>query len=220
MGDRMKNKKIHIFYFLTTIYILVSIVLGFILNNGLVIFLGWNIFLATLVFWLSEVYVYFEKVKSKKIYLIFILIIYILFFPNTLYVLTDFIHLERYDFFAEYPNTYEFIIEDWLVFMQISIGALYAAKLGISSIKKLEPYIFTSLKKYKILILSSLFLLSSLGIFIGRFLRFNSWEIFDIVNIINGVFSHHSFAVVFILIFFMLHWVSYFIFSEEDKSRL
>lgn len=216
----MKDKKVHIFYFLTTIYILVSIVLGFILSNGLVIFLGWNIFLATMVFLLAEVYIHLHKKKAKKIYLIFVLILYILFFPNTLYVLTDFIHLERYNFFAEYPNTYEFMIEDWLVFMQITIGALYAAKLGIASVKKLEPCIFTSLKRYKVLILSSLFLLSALGIFIGRFLRFNSWQIFDIFSIVTGVFSHGSFALVFILIFFILHWVTYFIFSQEDKIRL
>ncbi|MBU1142649.1 MAG: DUF1361 domain-containing protein [Firmicutes bacterium] len=216
----MQNKKVHIFYFLTAIYIAVSMILGFILNNGLVIFLGWNIFLATLVFLFSELYVYLDKTKKRKIYLLVILTLYVLFFPNTLYVLTDFIHLENYDFFADYPSTYVMMSSDWFVFMHITIGALYAAKLGISSIKKLEPYIFQSLKKYKYLILSALFLLSSLGIFIGRFLRFNSWQIFDVFSILNGVFTHIGFAVTFIIIFFVLHWVSYFVFSQQDKIRL
>lgn len=216
----MQNRKVHIFYFLTAIYTAVSMILGFILNNGLVIFLGWNIFLATLVFLFSELYVYLDKTKKRKIYLVAILTLYILFFPNTLYVLTDFIHLENYDFFAEYPSTYVMMSSDWLVFMHITIGALYAAKLGISSIKKIEPYVFQSLKKYKFLILSALFLLSSLGIFIGRFLRFNSWQIFDVFSILNGVFTHIGFAVTFIIIFFILHWVSYFVFSQQDKTRL
>jgi len=220
MVNFMKDKRIHIFYILTTIYILVSIFLGIILNNGLIVFLGWNIFLATIVYFLSEIYVYLKKAKAKKLYLMFIFIAYVLFFPNALYVLTDFIHLENYNFFSAYPNVYEMLIKDWVVFMQITVGALYAAKLGIASIKKLEPYIIEPIKKYKFLILSSLFLLSSLGIFIGRFLRFNSWQIFDVFSILNGVFSHIGFALSFILIFFILHWISYFVFSHEDKISL
>jgi len=220
MDDQMKDKKIHIFYFLTTIYIVVSIILGIILYNGLIIFLGWNIFLATLVYALSELIVYLHKQGKRKIYLMIVLVTYILFFPNALYVLTDFIHLENYNFFRDYPNIYEMKILDWLVFMQITIGAFYAAKLGIASIKKLEPIFFISLKKYKIIILSSLFLLSSLGIFIGRFLRFNSWQIFDIFSILKGIFNQLGFAIIFILIFFVLHWVSYFVFSHEDKISL
>jgi uncharacterized membrane protein len=220
MGNLMNVKKINIYYILTTFYILLSIILGIYLNNGLVIFLGWNIFLATIVYLLSEIYIYLHKNKTKRIYLITILIIYLLFFPNTLYVLTDFIHLENYNFFFDYPNVYEMVITDWIVFMQITIGALYAAKLGIASIKKLEPLIFQSIKKYKHLALSSLFVLSSLGIFIGRFLRFNSWQIFDVFSILSGVFFHLGFALLFILIFFILHWVSYFVFSHEDKNSI
>jgi uncharacterized membrane protein len=216
----MRNMRVHIFYFLTIIYILFSMILGFILNNGLVIFLGWNIFLATFVFLLSEVIIYLIKNKKKKIYLISVFILYVLFFPNTLYVLTDFIHFENYQFFNEYPSTYVMIIDDWLVFMHVTIGALYAAKLGIASILRLEPYIFQTINKHKCLILSVLFLLSSLGIFIGRFLRFNSWQIFDVLSILNGIFNHIGFALSFILIFFILHWVSYFVFSQQDKISL
>jgi uncharacterized membrane protein len=216
----MRNMRVHIFYFLTIIYILFSMILGFILNNGLVIFLGWNIFLATFVFLLSEVIIYLIKNKKKKIYLISVFILYVLFFPNTLYVLTDFIHFENYQFFNEYPSTYVMIIDDWLVFMHVTIGALYAAKLGIASILRLEPYIFQTINKHKYLILSVLFLLSSLGIFIGRFLRFNSWQIFDVLSILNGIFNHIGFALSFILIFFILHWVSYFVFSQQDKISL
>ncbi|MDO9629717.1 MAG: DUF1361 domain-containing protein [Acholeplasmataceae bacterium] len=213
-------KKIHIFYYLTFLYMIISVVLGFILSNGLVIFLGWNIFLATIVFLLAEIYVHFRREKSKPIFLTVILILYVLFFPNTIYVLTDFIHLENYHFFSQYPDMYAMIISDWLVFMHITIGALYAAKLGIASLNKLELHQSMQFKKYKYLILSSLFFLSSLGIFIGRFLRFNSWQIFDFFSILSGIFSHVEFALVFILIFFILHWVSYFIFSQKDKISL
>ncbi len=211
----MRGRKIHIFYFTTILYIIMSVILGFILNDGLVVFLGWNILLATVVFMLAEFFVILRKNQKNSIFLILILTLYVLFFPNTFYVLTDFIHLENYHFFRDYPNSYEMIIKDWLVLTHITIGALYAAKLGISSIKKLEHNLLDSLKKYKVLILSSLFLLSSLGIFIGRFLRFNSWQIFSIISIFEGLFTHIDFAVMFILIFFLLHWVTYLIFSKE-----
>ena len=213
-------KKIHLFYYITALYIILSIILGMFLTNFLIVFLGWNLFLATFVFFLSEIYVFLNK-KGTHIWVqSVVLIMFILFFPNTLYVLTDFIHLQNYSFFENYPNLYAFQIEDWLVFMHILIGALYAIKLGISSIHNLEHVFKPLFKKYYILALSTLFLLSSTGIYIGRFLRFNSWNFLQLFSMLSEVFKNLSFFIGIIAIFFVLHWVSYFLFSKQEISDI
>ena len=208
-------KKIHPFYYISVLYMVVSVILGMFLNNFLVIFLGWNMFLATFVFFLSEIYLYVKKKNMHLMIQFIILGLYILFFPNTLYILTDFIHLQNYTFFEDYPNLYAFDLKDWLVFLHIAAGALYAAKLGISSIHRLEPVIKSVLKKYFPLALSLLFLLSSAGIYIGRFLRFNSWDFLQLFSIFTELFQNISFFIGFITIFFVLHWVCYFLFPKQ-----
>ena len=77
----------------------VSFVLGAILNNFLVIFLAWNMFLATLVFLISNVLVYLYKKKASLWILLLGLGLWILVFPNSIYMLTDFIHIQNYTFF-------------------------------------------------------------------------------------------------------------------------
>jgi len=209
-------KKIHPYYYISALYIFSSIVLGMFLANFLVIILGWNMFLATCVYFLSESYIYIKKKNTHLVFQFMILGLFILFFPNTLYIMTDFIHLQNYTFFDDYPNIYAFQIDDWLVFMHIGVGALYAAKIGISSIHKLEPVLKPILKKYFALALSLLFLLSSTGIYIGRFLRFNSWDFLQLFSIISEMFQHATFFIGFIMIFFVLHWVCYFLFSKLE----
>lgn len=56
----MRNKPLYIG---STIYILVSIILGILMRNGLVLFLGWNMFLATIPLVLSELLVH-KKASS------------------------------------------------------------------------------------------------------------------------------------------------------------
>jgi len=208
-------KKIHLYYYISALYVVISVGLGMFLTNFLVMFLGWNMLLATFVFFLSEIYVILKKKNTHFALQLLVLGLFILFFPNALYIVTDFIHLQNYSFFSDYPNFYAFQIEDWLVFMHIAIGALYAAKLGISSIHNLEPIFKPIFKKYYFFVLSALFMLSSVGIYIGRFLRFNSWNFLQLFTVISQMFQNISFFIGFVIIFFVLHWVCYFLFPKQ-----
>jgi uncharacterized membrane protein len=200
-------------------YVFLSLVLGVTLGNGLIIFLGWNMTLAYFVYILSKGYPWFKSKFPKWTYPLY-LGLYILFFPNTIYILTDFIHFQESLFFLNYPGIYYFIISEWLIFAHIVIGALFAAKLGIESIHQMTHHLSITKIKIKYTLLTILFLLSSLGIFIGRFLRFNSWQFIQIFQIISEVFSHFEFAFSFILIFTLIHYLTYFIFSFEDKKHI
>lgn len=197
----------------------VSVILGIYLLNGLIIFLAWNMFLATLVYAIATLLAYLIDKKAKLWLILAVSAVWILFFPNSMYILTDLIHFQENTFFIEYPDVYHYSLTEWLIFGHITIGALYAAKLGIASIQKIEPHVMKYFTGIYHVVLTFLFFLSSFGIFIGRFLRFNSWDIFGLITQIGIVFSYGTFLIGFVAIFIVLHWIVYFIFSS-DKSKI
>lgn len=211
--DKIKKHPFILYYLFSSIYIIISIVLGLILGNGLVIFLGWNMVLATFVLVLSEIVHHtIEKNKSKGL-IISSIFMWVLFFPNAFYILTDFIHFQNYTYFLSYPDLYAFKFADWLVFFHVVIGALIALKLGILSINHLIKHI----KKNTIIYLSVLFLASSFGIYLGRFIRLNSWDIFKFQLIIQTVFDRFWFMIGFVSLFFIIHWMSYILFKDKKS---
>ncbi|MBN2300868.1 MAG: DUF1361 domain-containing protein [Acholeplasmataceae bacterium] len=216
--DRLLKRRSNTYYYISIVYVITTLLIGLSIQNGLVIFLAWNMILATVVYGLSEILVYMYEKKVSLWILIVILFLWILFFPNSIYILTDFIHIQNYQFFESYPNFYHLSLTEWLVFMELVIGALYAAKLGIASIIKLEMILKRTIKRYYFMGLSILFILSSFGIFIGRFFRLNSWNIFDLFRQIGTIFSHGTFLLGFVAIFFVIHWVVYFIFSFNEQN--
>lgn len=208
--DRITKNPYRLYYLLSFCYVILSIILGFMLKNELVIFLGWNMVLAIFVLVLAQLaHSIIEKKKSKG-YILSLLLIWILFFPNSFYMLTDFIHFQNYQYFINYPDVYAFNLADWLVFFHIVVGALVALKVGILSVDHLIIYI----KKHQFIYLSILFLASSFGIYLGRFIRLNSWDIFKIHIIIGQVFDRFGFMISFIGLFFLIHWLSYILFKE------
>lgn len=207
-------------YIASALYVVLSLVLGAFLLNGLVIFLGWNMILATVDFALAKLLKYQSHQNRHWIFLILLFGFWVLFFPNTFYILTDFIHLQVYDFFTDYPSIYTMQTDDWLVMGHITVGALLGLKLGINSIVLLEDTFLSKLKlkPYRIILLTSLFLLSSTGIYIGRFLRFNSWDFLRLFQILASLFEEFQFMVSFILIFTVIHWVSYLLFANRTNN--
>lgn len=204
-------------FLLACLFVVMSFILGISLSNGLILFLSWNMILAIIVYLLSVLVVLIHKKKIHKIWIISSIFAYVIFFPNSFYILTDFIHFEHYDFFSMYPNIYELDIYDWYIFFDIVVGALIALKLGVLSISNIKSICSDKLKKFEYLGLTVLFILSSIGIYIGRFMRLNSWDIFDISYIFNGIFEYFSFFLMFVLLFTMIHMISYILFKEKGE---
>ncbi|MDX9691607.1 MAG: DUF1361 domain-containing protein [Acholeplasmataceae bacterium] len=172
--------------------------------------------LATTVIFLTQIILCLIKRKKHKVYLVIAIILWVIFYPNTFYILTDFIHFQNYSFFLNYPNTYTYSISDWLVFGHIVVGALYAMKLGLVAIDHLIIHI----KKLKIMIISALFFASSFAIYLGRFIRLNSWEILKIRTLLNAVFHDFDFMISFVLMFFIIHVVAYLLFSKQSIFKV
>lgn len=130
----------------------------------LFIFLAWNIFLAWIPFFISSYLRPSSLVKWKQ-YLL--LTGWLLFFPNSLYIITDLIHLDRE---TGIPKWFDAI----LIFSASAAGLLMA----FISLYRVEQFLNKLMKKKWVngLVLLMLFL-GSFGVYLGRFLRWNSWDI-------------------------------------------
>jgi len=210
----LKNKDLYISIALVFFYSFFSLIVFLILRNGLNLMLAWNIFLAFLPFLFMKLY---DSLKTKdKLYKTLLIIFWLLFFPNTYYVITDFIYLNSQDFII-YSIQYEYIMDfkGYLMLFQIFIGVIISLYFGLVSLLVLYKYIMTSKwKKYKNLIVIIISILTGLGIYIGRFFRYNSWDILkfwkifqDLINSINlfTLFFITMISIIQLLIFFLYY---------------
>ena len=136
-------------------------------NSTYLLFLIWNLFLAYIPCFLSSsIYKNFFN-TSKKIQNSFYGLIWLLFIPNSFYILTDFTHLH-------FRTTFQFSL-DILIISGFSFVGFYVGLLSIHTIRQLVIAKYGNTKG-NIFILTISFL-SAFGIYLGRVLRFNSWDI-------------------------------------------
>ena len=136
-------------------------------NSTYLLFLIWNLFLAYIPYFLSSsIYKNFFN-TSKKIQNSFYGLIWLLFIPNSFYILTDFTHLH-------FKTTFQFSL-DMLIISGFSFVGFYVGLLSIHTIRQLVIAKYGNTKG-NIFILTISFL-SAFGIYLGRVLRFNSWDI-------------------------------------------
>lgn len=129
------------------------------------LFLNWNLFLAWIPFFISSFLVIF-KIRSK-LSLAVAITVWILFFPNSPYILTDLFHLRSRN---AVPIWY-----DLVVILSYAWTGLFCGFISLLDIEKLLSDYF---KKPTINIITVLFLfLTSFGVYLGRFLRWNSWDV-------------------------------------------
>lgn len=129
------------------------------------VFLVWNLFLAWLPFVISAG---FKKMQHKqKWQQALVFFIWLLFFPNALYIVTDLIHL---DLETTVPKWFDAI----LLFTSCITGLLMA----FISLLRVEKYLLYHFN-YRVVKAQIIFILftASFGVYLGRFLRWNSWDI-------------------------------------------
>lgn len=190
------------------VFLIVYAIVNFIMwdwsGGTLFLMLIWNVFLATIPIFLAKKALNYYK-KSKFISWLFG-IAWLFFWPNTFYMVTDIIHLTK-DSFFEIDNglVYSTDIFVWCKALVIILGVLYAVFVGIKSQEQIEK-VFEDTSK-KILVYLFRFLCSVLcgiAIYIGRFLRLNSWDIINPYKIVMKfiTFGHEwSFIISFIMLF-------------------
>ena len=155
-------------------------------GHGTFLFLVWNLFLAVIPFALSTM-LGTAKGPLRARLLVPVGAAWLLFFPNAPYILTDLFHLERR---AGVPLWYDLAL--------ILSCAWNGLMLAYASLADMQRLVELRLGVYSGWAFAALaLLLSSFGIYLGRYLRFNSWDVlanpltlfFDIVNRILHPFS-------------------------------
>jgi uncharacterized membrane protein len=136
-------------------------------HSNMFLFLNWNLFLAFIPWALSSLLVIYPKIQTKKRAVILLLTVWLLFFPNAPYILTDLFHLRIVN---SMPVWFDLILV-----LSFAWAGLMFGFMSLWDIEKiLEGYIN---KKLIPIVTSVLLLVGSFGIYIGRYLRWNSWDI-------------------------------------------
>lgn len=150
-------------------------------DNFTYVFLTWNLFLAWIP-WFSALLAYRAFHKADRVTLAVILYgaVWLLFFPNASYIVTDFLHLR--------PRSPIPLWFDTFLLFSFAWAGLF---LGFSSLYTMQRIVTKKLGH----LLSWLFTLvvlglSSIGIYFGRFLRWNSWDVLlDPRGLFGDIFS-------------------------------
>jgi uncharacterized membrane protein len=131
------------------------------------LFLLWNLFLAFIPYAISEWFSQRIPGMENRWKRLIVLGGWLLFIPNTFYIVTDLFHLEQFD---SAPKWFDLL----LLFSFAWNGLLF----GILSIRRLETFITAIYgSRYSILFLLVVMWLNAFGVYIGRYLRYNSWDI-------------------------------------------
>jgi uncharacterized membrane protein len=177
-------------------------------------FLVWNLILAWIPFIFASV-AYASSIKREPVMYIIIFscaIAWLIFFPNAPYILTDFQHLSFQD--TSVPVWFDVILLIWFAWT----GLL----LGLVSLYLMQEIVTRQFNKtvgwFFVFIVTGL---SSFGIYLGRFERWNSWDVLQnpipVLRDIYDVVRHplHNiyplgFTVLFTLLFLFIYLTLFF----------
>lgn len=201
-------------------------------GSFLYLMLSWNVLLAVL----PLIFIKNSErslMQGKLGYSVLWVISWLFFFPNSVYMITDFIHIsndkfmwivkvERHSLDSGVVYGRDIII--WAKLLIIGIGFIFALLVGLESFyifeQNLKEVTSKGLSFTGVLLVS---LLSGIGVYIGRFLRFNSWDIlFNPIQLIKQiVISIDSFSIQFVTtftIFIIGCYILYKIFRKTISS--
>jgi uncharacterized membrane protein len=163
----MKNKFNHSILLLSVFSIILLCIRIVKTSELSFIFMVWNLFLGFVPFWISQ-YLYKQKQLHKSAFFL-IGFVWLLFLPNAPYMLTDLFHL--------HPKSYLPIWFDLVLILSFAITGLVLFYQSILQIIQVVKFHCPSLHHPLYLIV--LFLAVSYGVYIGRFLRVNSWDVLN-----------------------------------------
>lgn len=136
------------------------------------LFLLWNLFLA----WMPLFFALFARrlssslivTKSKQLFVLVNLGLWLLFFPNAPYLITDLIHLGEYERQILWFDTVGFFI-----------AALAGICTGLYSLQVTHQVLNQFINNvFAWIVISASIVLSGFGLYLGRYARFNSWDLF------------------------------------------
>jgi uncharacterized membrane protein len=181
-------------------------------------FLAWNLFLAWIPLFVSIGLFYYQTaIKKLNIGVLASgLIVWLLFLPNAPYIITDLLHLNR----KMHPH-----IPIWYDALMIFSFAFAGLLAGFYSLYFVQQLLNQYLKAKTVWLLIGICLgLTGYGLYIGRVLRWNSWDIItNPFDLIESVLHHltDTYALKFACVYAFILSALYLVFWQMfrgDKS--
>lgn len=180
------------------------------------LFMVWNLFLAWVpLFYIKWVWERERRAPSSSFVLFFHLSVWLLFFPNAPYMITDLLHLTQ---------TPAYMV--WYDAMMLFAFALAGILTGLYSIRIVHRILKNRWNESTAWIsISFAIFLSGFGIFLGRYGRWNSWDIVSQpMALFRGISRSamdpfaikHTFAFSFVL---MLLYFAFHVFAEIKRNE-
>lgn len=224
-GDTMKEFKIYKLIIFTAIYGFLSLLTFLFLTwDGLSIWMGINVGFAMIpLIIIVYLHDYFIKHDKKINWLIIMgLLIFLFFYPNTFYILTDFMHIDSLNFYTveSIPNTYghietlyKSVIDPYFMLFHIVFSSIVGVLAGIQSLLYLEKMIELKFNNRRLntFVVFVMMFLSATGVYLGRFLRFFSFDILRPLYLLQTFFdSIELFTFSFIVVFTGVELIFYY----------
>ncbi len=174
-----------------------------------------NLFLAWIPYVLALIAVLVAKKTQKKWLLSGIVLLWLLFFPNAPYIITDFAYLE----WLEYD-----LWQRILIFTAFAFSGVMLALVSLLFIQRIVRKNFGSSMSWIVVI--SAFILAGIGVYYGRFMRLNSWDIItDPMKVIGSV-AHavHDprfilLSIVFATFLFLIYYLVYTLYYARVEDN-
>lgn len=149
-------------------------------------FLLWNLFLAAIPYALA---VFFERSVGKDAHMTGslwgVFLLWLFFFPNAPYIVTDFVHLPwEYEYSRGFAYDFSLVASFALAGMLFGMGALFRVHRALRQVIG---------RRWGDVAVGAVIFLSGVGIYLGRFLRWNSWDAFlNPLSVFRDTVSHYG----------------------------
>ncbi|MCO7125724.1 DUF1361 domain-containing protein [Sporolactobacillus shoreicorticis] len=176
-------------------YILISLLLYVFTKRTIHVMMLWNLLLSLLPLFFA-IWMCLADNAHDWLRTWLLAFLWLIFFPNAPYLVTDFIHLQRISFYfgTEHSFTYSTDFLSWLSLIQIGTGIFIGTCAGMLSLwivhhRFLQKYAYPLSQ----LMMFFIFILSGFAMYIGRFLQLNSWDLFYPARFVALLSGHITF---------------------------
>ncbi len=179
-------------------------------------FLVWNLFLAWIPFWLTSIAAKLQEKTRNRAPVILILAAWLLFFPNSPYIITDLLHIKNYS-----QNILWF---DSLLIFIFAFTGLIIALHSLQKAHELFLHHFKSIWAWALVLACTI--LAGFGIYLGRYCRLNSWDFLQGPSWFFGrIFQQFEnpltfkVTLTFGFMLFVLHCIFYYFYAPVNSKN-
>jgi len=178
----------------------------------------WNLLLAYIPYFITDYLARRPQRAANRPLFVIAFIVWMLFIPNSFYIITDLFHLADKFNDGQAPM--------WFDLAMILSFAWNGLLLGVLSVRQMERMLLPDLSLRKeLLFLYPIMWLNALGVYIGRYLRYNSWDVisdpFQLLRDISLMIIHplrHQYAWDMIFCFSILMTLMYLMLKRISKA--